>query len=722
MANYQDTQASTYESILKQAGEFKKFSHRLSKTYPAYLILLIMLVVSFFVWRIVDQKVTNDKQSTFEKATGSVLSRLDLKIQNNYQILSSMRGLYDNMVQVVRDYFTLYGSVPVKTYPSITSLMYVPKIEQSYLAEHIHFTQSQGLYTYKVFPPGTRDYYYPAAFIVPAEKNQHISGFDFTTNPVTNQTIEISRDNQKMVSTPFFNFRGDTLEFMLMSPIFKENKFDGVVLIEINAKLFFEEALGKGIPSDTSILFRCFDTDFNNKENQVYTSRNYAAFGSNYKPDLQSVVKFNIADRTLIIKFQTNPDFGGKFQETLPILSLIISLVLSFSFFGFILSTTSGRARAIDLAERMTRSQRRIVESSKDIIAMLDLHGIWKSMNVASIGIFGYQPDEMIGNKIDLIFENESEIPLFYSMFNQVTGESTERVDIRMKTKDNNSKWLNWSFTISQSDALIYAIGRDVTLEKLSEEQTKLKTKQIQLAEQFTREANDSKTYFITRISHQIRNALTGIMGYLQMLSAKQYSNDEEHDSYIELAEQSSDDLFSYTSDILEVAQNQNQGKELSRVSIQTVLLDADKIIKDSILDIKTINLNIQGNIQEISAITDKTLLTNTLVIIFKTFSEGNAINDFQISASESPLEKITEISIISNSNNLVSKMIQIFNDNKSRIIDILKEDVDDILQNIAIVESNFRMLNGTLQVATLGAEEGNIIQISLPLKETQYN
>jgi hypothetical protein len=66
--------------------------------------------------------------------------------------------------------------------------------------------------------------------------------------------------------------------------------------------------------------------------------------------------------------------------------------------------------------------------------------------------------------------------------------------------------------------------------------------------------------------------------------------------------------------------------------------------------------------------------------------------------------------------------MIQIFNDNKSRIIDILKEDVDDILQNIAIVESNFRMLNGTLQVATLGAEEGNIIQISLPLKETQYN
>src|SRR3989339_1944739 len=151
MSKVQNFKETSYESILKQAASQRKLVFDIKKTYPAFIVLILFLVLSVFIWIFVADKVQSDKTAAFDKANSSVMSRVELKVQNSYQVLQSMRGLYDNLVQVVRDYFVLYGLVSVKTYSSIISLMYVPKIDSSLLSEHIHFTQSQGLYDYKVY-------------------------------------------------------------------------------------------------------------------------------------------------------------------------------------------------------------------------------------------------------------------------------------------------------------------------------------------------------------------------------------------------------------------------------------------------------------------------------------------------------------------------------------------------------------------------------------------
>ena len=103
-------------------------------------------------------------------------------------------------------------------------------------------------------------------------------------------------------------------------------------------------------------------------------------------------------------------------KEIFQNISFVTALLLSFFFFGFILSVINSRAKAIDLAERMTRSQRRIVESSKDIIAVLDLNGSWKSMNPASFDIFNIDALNLIGAKIDDLFINHQDLQLFNQM------------------------------------------------------------------------------------------------------------------------------------------------------------------------------------------------------------------------------------------------------------------------------------------------------------------
>ena len=143
-----------------------------------------------------------------------------------------------------------------------------------------------------------------------------------------------------------------------------------------------------------------------------------------------------------------------------------------------------------------------------------------------------------------------------------------------MKSGIDSQKWVNWSFTISKTDQLIYAIGRDVTLEKIAEEQAALRSKQIQLAEQFTREASEFKSYFMTKLSHQMRNSLTGILGYLELINNNIYESQEEHDSYIALAEESSEELFTFVSDMVEVALGSNDGTytEISTIKLDTAL------------------------------------------------------------------------------------------------------------------------------------------------------
>lgn len=77
--------------------------------------------------------------------------------------------------------------------------------------------------------------------------------------------------------------------------------------------------------------------------------------------------------------------------------------------------------------------------------------------------------------------------------------EVTERIYLKMKHATGELRWVYWSFTISPKDKLYYCIGRDVTTEKLAEEQTILQQKQLKLAELFAREAIESKNYFMKK-------------------------------------------------------------------------------------------------------------------------------------------------------------------------------------------------------------------------------
>ena len=394
------------DSVLKKTAKQKSVLFDFKKSYPAYIVLIVLFGLSYIAYYFTKDKIISDNRAAFDKAVTSVMNRIDMNYRSVMQVQQSMRGLYDNLVQVVRDYFLLYGSVPTKTYPSISAIMSVQKVDNSFLAEFLHYVQSQGYYEYQISPSGYREYYYPVEFIVPESDTFKLRGFDFATNEILKEKIEQARKDGQTISTPAFKMFNDSLFMFIISPVYKKDystetendryqNFESAVVMLINTHNFFKSAIGKGSPSDTSIIFNIIQTNHNGEEEAIFQSANYDLLKSGFTPTITDQKEFKIADRDLVVNFSSVPYFGGNLELIIPNFVLAGSLVISLIIFLFVLSMINSRTRALEIAERMTRSQRRILMASKDIIGVLSYDGVWKSVNPAFQDIFGNTSNEL---------------------------------------------------------------------------------------------------------------------------------------------------------------------------------------------------------------------------------------------------------------------------------------------------------------------------------------
>lgn len=719
----------SYEDALKSAtdtSQNKNILFRFSKTYPAWVILIFTLGLSFVLWKFIGNQVDSDNQENFDKATSSVVVRLEEKYKSESQVLNSLKPIFNGYV--VRDAFELNAKPPASADSVIRSIMKITEVDSNEYGNFVYNTRSQGYYDIRIHPKAKRDKFYITEYVVPFENNKDRSGYDFASEPKMVELFKEAGMTGETKLSSIYNVRPDTLGFYFLSPVYKAYQriesdddrkayWEGVLAIEIKVPDFFKSAIGDGIATDSTIIFNIIDNNSPLENKSFYKSTNYSLLETDFVPLLSKKEVLNIGDHEIEIEFYTVPNFGG-FQNYLPILSIITGIIVSLALFAFVISVITSRQRALELADQMTRSQRRIVESSQDIIAVLDFNGEWKSMNQACEDIFNQGADEMIGTQIDSLFEFNSDTQKFYKIIETGLEDITERIDLRMLARGNKKKWINWSFTVSQQDSLVYAIGRDITLQKEVEAQQKIRNKQVQLAERFSREASESKSYFMTTLSHQLRNSLTGILGYISLIQDGIYESKEEMLNYLQMAEESGENIFTFISDYLDMTAATDKG--LITIDISTVKLketfDNVKFKMTSLDSTGEVNLEYIEETPGAKFQGDRNLINETLLTIFQTFSTKNSSTNITIQVTENTYEKATEVQILASENAIVEEMIGVYKNSKSDILEALVDDKEDVLLNLATIESNVRRLNGSVQFETFGGEEGNVVIMTLPI------
>lgn len=723
---------SNFDSIIKERSNKTSKPLSISKTYPAFIILAVLLLISFFVYYIVDRQISKELQSEYDQSVTSVMTRLNAQFNSKYEIVESMSALYDVVIEVVRDYFDLYASVPVKSYPSILSIEYIEKVRDADIGTYTFFVSSQGYPQYAFKRTEKKDYYYAIHHILPYETNVHRHGMDISSQKEFFEPAMKSVFENKIVTTENYVSRSnDTSSFYIIAPIYikdaprgtvedriKNNK--GFLALELNTKTYYNmaltgEKLGKKIsnPNDSLIYFKIVDNN-NNKEKIIYQSANYASIPNDFEPMKQSVVEYKLADRELKVHFATVPNFGGTLRKNIPIITLIVSLILNFLFFAFILSVITSRARALAIADRITESQRRIVDASRDVIGVFDADGNWLSANNATFDIFKKEPNSILKTSVfDLSADNSSELNQFFDKIKTSNKNFNDRITTKMISGTQN-KWVNWNLSYVKDDNLVYVTGRDITLEKIAEEEALLKTKQIQLAEMYALEASESKTFFMKKLSHQLRNSLTGITGYLQLLSNKLYDTPEEMDSYVQMAEQSSEEIFEFVSETVDAALNVGKATDLKLELVKVgedMLVAHKQFVKNKNNESK---LNISNESLETRAIADNTVLLNMFCDTFSALSSNGLKPIFDTTIQEKTTEGMTEIKIKSPSNIEVKQLIDIYQKYSTEIVNHLDKDQNDFIYRLSNIASICRRLNGIFDIEYLGEKDGLLTTFKL--------
>lgn len=110
-----------------------------------------------------------------------------------------------------------------------------------------------------------------------------------------------------------------------------------------------------------------------------------------------------------------------------------------------------------------------------------------------------------------------------------------------------------------------------------SKEELRLNCSKMEYLIQETKVARDAKNQFLANISHEIRTPLNGINGMAQLLEMSLINS--EHREYIEILNQSSENLLKIVNDILDIA-NIESGKLQIRNESFNLKEDLERLIK----------------------------------------------------------------------------------------------------------------------------------------------
>ena len=206
-------------------------------------------------------------------------------------------------------------------------------------------------------------------------------------------------------------------------------------------------------------------------------------------------------------------------------------------------------------AERLSASLAAIVESSDDAIVSKTLEGVITSWNAAAERIFGYRPEEAIGQHISLIIPPDK-LDEEYSILGQVkSGKKVDHFETIRRAK--NGDLLQISLTVSP---IRDGSGRIMGASKVARNITDQKRIELQL-----RESNRRKDEFLANMSHELRTPMNAVIGLAHILSLSENLNPKEQQC-VSMLRQSGDNLLSLINNLLDFSKLESDDLELEAV------------------------------------------------------------------------------------------------------------------------------------------------------------
>ena len=218
----------------------------------------------------------------------------------------------------------------------------------------------------------------------------------------------------------------------------------------------------------------------------------------------------------------------------------------------------------------------RFFKLSPDLFCVATFDGYLVRVNPAWQTLLGLSEEELRSTPFMDLMHPDDRGPSADAVSTLATGAQLIDFENRYRTRDGSYKWVQWFAAPFVKQGLIYAVGRDITERKASEDARRRYAAELEVARARAESATVAKGEFLANMSHEIRTPMNAIIGMTDL--ALQTKLTPRQREYLRTARESAEALMTIIDDILDVSKI-----EARRLTLEHVPFSVRDTIEDSV-------------------------------------------------------------------------------------------------------------------------------------------
>ena len=220
-------------------------------------------------------------------------------------------------------------------------------------------------------------------------------------------------------------------------------------------------------------------------------------------------------------------------------------------------------------------------ELTNDLFCIAGYDGYFKKINPAVSKLLGYTNEELFSRPIsDFIHPDDREITA--KLRNELTKNNPLlNFENRYITKTGEIVWLSWTSMPIDSEKLVYAIAKNITLSKKHEEERNI------MLSNFAKINSDLKKLSYSN-SHDLRSPVNNLLSIFSLLDVSKIE-DAETLQFIDMLKSTSESLRQALNDYVDILiLEENNNAKIEELSLNDSLKTVSRSINSLIQDSKT--------------------------------------------------------------------------------------------------------------------------------------
>ncbi len=392
----------------------------------AWIVLAVSLILTVLAWYVSNAYVHTRAFDRFEFEVEEAQIAIVKRMQEYEQVLRGGVGLFNTDNLVTRKKWRTYvDTLEIeRNWPGIQGVGFSKWLKPSEKEVVIAQVRAEGYPDFDIKPAGPRDIYTTILYLEPLSgRNLRAFGFDMFSEPTRRAAMAHARDSGEATVSGRVTLVQETSKavqagFLMYLPVYRESaplatmeERRAALLGFVYSPFRVNDLLAGILPHGTANLhFNIYDGEQIIPDNLLFDNESEKEGGGSSIGLFSATRQIQLPHRNWTASFTSTPQFDAEMNSAQPQIIAVAGIAVDLLLFAIIWALSRQKRRVQVLTDswktEMQRSQSRlasVIESLPGSMFVIGADGMIQMANARVKSMLGYEPDELLGKKIETI-------------------------------------------------------------------------------------------------------------------------------------------------------------------------------------------------------------------------------------------------------------------------------------------------------------------------------